>query len=44
MFILYFPLCVVISMLLFEIINIVDPGAYYRYATEGKYSEDVFFT
>lgn len=44
MFVLYFPLCVGISVLLFEIINKVDPGAFYRYATEDKYSEDVFFS
>lgn len=28
-------------MLLFQVINKVDPGAFYRYATE---SEDVFFS
>ncbi|PKQ87200.1 hypothetical protein CXK86_31635 [Paenibacillus sp. BGI2013] len=44
MFLLYFPLFLVISLLLFGITNIVDPGAYYRYATESKYSEDVFFS
>lgn len=41
---MYFPLCIGISMLLFQTINKVDPGTFYRYATKNKYSEDVFFS
>ncbi|NUU73833.1 hypothetical protein [Paenibacillus xylanilyticus] len=44
MLVLYFPLCIGISMLLIQVINKIDPGAFYRYATENKYSEDVFFS
>ncbi|KAA8787686.1 hypothetical protein EC604_28025 [Paenibacillus amylolyticus] len=44
MLVLYFPLCIGITWLLFQAINQVDSSAFYRYATENKFSEDVFFS
>lgn len=44
MLLLYIPLCIWITILLFGLINKVDPGIYYRFATDNKYSEDVFFS
>lgn len=44
MLVLYFPLCIGITWLLFQAINQVDSNAFYRYATENKYSENVFFS
>lgn len=37
------PFSVCLYMLSFNIINILDESSYIRYATNGKYNEDVFF-
>ncbi|AIQ69574.1 hypothetical protein [Paenibacillus graminis] len=39
----YLPIAFLLYMCSFQVISWLEPNAYYRYATDGKYTEDIFF-
>lgn len=44
MLVLYIPLNIWLSISLFSLVMKVDEGIFYRYATDNKYGEDIFFS
>ncbi|NQX47732.1 hypothetical protein HQN87_20615 [Paenibacillus tritici] len=42
--VLYIPACLFSYLFFFKVINYVDTGIYYRYATKDKFAEDIYFS